>query len=89
MQPIQSFTKFQVLGAKVSYHALLKRPLVNKHKLVILIHEGAPSMKLIKIATNPTLFKHLKTLYVDVGFHEEFIVAQESRIKQQETPPPP
>ena len=74
--PLRSFTKFHVLDAKFSYHVLLGRPWLNKHKLVVSTYhqcvKGHLGMKPIQISENHTPFNYMKTNHVDAQYYEQF-----------------
>ena len=72
---IKSETRFHVLDVDVSYHVLLGRPWLNKHKLIVPTYhqcvKGRLSQKVIRIATNSTTFDETKTHYVDCQYYDK------------------
>ena len=69
--PIVALTRFHVIDSPVSYHALLGRPCLHKHKLVPSIYhqcvKGRFSGKPICIPANPTPFD----LYFEATFYDK------------------
>ncbi|GMN58430.1 hypothetical protein TIFTF001_027525 [Ficus carica] len=68
----------------VSYHDLLGRPWINKHKLICSTDNQCVKVQLgtrvIHIAANQTLFDQTEAHFVDVEFYDDFAIAGESSI---------
>ena len=75
MGPIVALTKFHVIDSPVSYHALLGRPWLQKHKLVPYTYhqcvKGRFNGKPIRIPANPTLFDLSEAHYFEATFYDE------------------
>ena len=73
--PIVSLTRFHVIDSPVSYHALLGRPWLHKHKLVPSTYhqcvKGRFNGKPICIPTNPTPFELSEAHYFEATFYDE------------------
>ena len=74
--PIFALTKFHVIDSLVSYHALLGRPCLHKHKLVPSIYhqcvKGRFNGKPICIPANPTPFDLSEAHYFEAAFYDDF-----------------
>ncbi|KAK9932278.1 hypothetical protein M0R45_019524 [Rubus argutus] len=74
--PIRSWTKFQVLDVNTSYHALLGRPWLNKHKLVPSTYhqcvKGRVGLKAIRIPGNQLPFYQSEAHYIEAQYYNEF-----------------
>ena len=81
MGPIVSFTRFHVIDSPVSYHALLGRLWLHKHKLVSSTYhqcvKGRFNGKPIRISANPTPFNLSKAHYFEATFYDELIPSWE------------
>ena len=75
MGPIVALTRFHVIDSSVSYHALLGRPWLHKHKLVPSTYhqcvKGRYNGKPIRIPTNPTPFDLSEAHYFEATFYDE------------------
>ncbi|EXB67552.1 hypothetical protein L484_006001 [Morus notabilis] len=75
-EPICSQTRFYVLDVDVSYHILLGRPWLNKHKLICSTYhqciKGRLGTKVICILANQTPFDQTETHYADTEFYDDF-----------------
>ena len=73
--PIVALTRFHVIDSSVSYHALLGRPWLHKHKLVPSTYhqcvKGRYNGKPIRIPTNPTPFDLSEAHYFEATFYDE------------------
>ena len=73
--PIIALTRFHVIDSPVSYHALLGRPWLHKHKLVPYTYhqcvKGRFNGKPIRIPANPTLFDLSEAHYFEATFYDE------------------
>ena len=69
MGPVFALTIFHVINSPFSYHALLGRPWLHKHKLVPSTHHqcvnGRFNGKPIRIPTNPTPFDLFEATFYD------------------------
>nr|XP_023902040.1 uncharacterized protein LOC112013895 [Quercus suber] len=74
--PIMALTRFHVIDSAVSYHALLGRPWLYRHKLVPSTYhqcvKGRFNDKPICIPANHTLFDLFEAYYFEVDFYDEF-----------------
>ncbi|KAK9921974.1 hypothetical protein M0R45_030464 [Rubus argutus] len=74
--PIRSWTKFQVLDVNTSYHVLLGRPWLNKHKLVPSTYhqcvKGQVGLKPIRIPGNQLPFHQSEAHYIEAQYYNEF-----------------
>ena len=75
VRPIVASTRFHVIDSPVSYHALLKRPWLHKHKLVPSTYhqcvKGRLNGKSIRIPANPKPFDLSKAHYFKANFYNE------------------
>ena len=75
VEPIVTLTRFHVIDSPVSYHALLGRPWLHKHKLVpSTFHQcvkGRFNGKPIRISANPTPFDLPETHYFKATFYDK------------------
>ena len=73
--PSVALTRFHVIDSPVSYHALLGRPCLHKHKLVPSIYhqcvKGRFNGKPICIPANPTPFDLSEAHYFEATFYDE------------------
>ena len=74
--PIMALMRFHVIDSAVSYHALLGRPWLHRHKLVPSTYhqcvKGRFLGKLIRIPANHTPFNLSKAHYFEANFYNEF-----------------
>ena len=79
--PIVAFVRFHVMNTAVSYHALLGRPWLHKHKLVPSTYhqcvKGRLNGKPIRIPANATPFDELEANYVEEAFYDEITPTEE------------
>ena len=79
--PIVAFTRFHAIDSPVSYHALLGRPWLHKHKLVPSTYhqcvKGRFNGKPICIPTNPTPFDLSEAHYFEATFYDELTLSGE------------
>ncbi|CAL8992530.1 unnamed protein product [Prunus brigantina] len=73
--PIRSLTKFYVVDVDVAYHALLGRPWLNKHKLVVSTYhqcvKGRIGLRPIRIPGNQAPFNKDEAHYSEAEFYTE------------------
>ncbi|KAI5337873.1 hypothetical protein L3X38_017144 [Prunus dulcis] len=73
--PIQSLTKFYVVDMDVAYHALLGRPWLNKHKLVVSTYhkcvKGRIGLRPLCIPRNQALFNKNEAHNSEAEFYTE------------------
>uniref|UniRef100_A0A2N9JAT3 Retrotransposon gag domain-containing protein n=1 Tax=Fagus sylvatica TaxID=28930 RepID=A0A2N9JAT3_FAGSY len=83
---IVALTRFYVVNIAVSYHALLGRPWLHKHKLVLSIYhqcvKGCLNGKPISILANATLFDESEAHYVETAFYDEVTPTEEGLISK-------
>jgi hypothetical protein len=84
--PIMTLTRFHVVNIAVSYHALLGRPWLHKHKLVLSTYhqcvKGCLNGKPIRIPANATPFDESEAHYVEVAFYDEMTPKEEGLISK-------
>ncbi|CAL8169055.1 unnamed protein product [Prunus armeniaca] len=73
--PIRSLTKFYVVDVDVAYHALLGRPWLNKHKLMVSTYhqcvKGRIGLRPVRIPGNQAPFNKNKAHYFEAEFYTE------------------
>ena len=73
--PIVALTRFYVIDSPVSYHTLLGRPWLHKHKLMPSTYhqcvKGRFNGKPIRIPANPTPFDISEAQYFEVTFYDK------------------
>ncbi|CAL8992938.1 unnamed protein product, partial [Prunus brigantina] len=74
--PIRSLTKFYVVDVDVAYHALLGRPWLNKHKLVVSTYhqcvKGRIGLRPLRIPGNQAPFNKDEAHYSEAEFYTEY-----------------
>jgi hypothetical protein len=84
--PIVALIRFHVVNTAVSYHALLGRPWLHKHKFVPSTYhqcvKGRLNGKPIRIPTNATPFDKSEAHYVDAAFYDEVTPTEEGLISK-------
>ena len=79
--PIVALTRFHVIDSPISYHALLGRPWLYKHKLVPSTYyqcvKGRFHGKPIRIPANPTPFDLSEAHYFEATFYDELTPSRE------------
>ena len=77
--PFIALTRFHVIDSPVSYHALLGKPWLRKHKLVPSTYhqcvKGRLNGKPIRISANPTPFDLSKAHYFEATFYDELTLS--------------
>jgi hypothetical protein len=80
--PILSLTRFHVIDSAVSYHVLLGRPWLHKHKLVSSTYhqcvKGRLNGKPIRLPANNTLFDETEAHFVDAAYYEDLAPVREA-----------
>ncbi|CAL8167178.1 unnamed protein product [Prunus armeniaca] len=73
--PIRSLTKFYVVDVDLAYHALLGRPWLNKHKLVVSTYhqcvKGRIGLRPLRIPGNQAPFNKDEAHYSEAEFYTE------------------
>ena len=73
--PIASLAQFHVVKTKVSYHVLLGRPWLHKHRLVPSTYQqcvkGRLNGRLVRIAANPSPLEQEKAHLVETMFYNQ------------------
>ncbi|CAL8137850.1 unnamed protein product [Prunus armeniaca] len=73
--PIRSLTKFYVVDVDVAYHALLGRPWLKKHKLVVSTYhqcvKGRIGLRPLRIPGNQAPFNQSEAQYSEAEFYTE------------------
>ena len=82
--PIASLAQFHVVKMKVSYHVLLGRPWLHKHRLVSSTYhqcvKGRLNGRMIRIAANPLPFEQPKAHLVETMFFDQWASSRESSV---------
>ena len=75
ISPIGVLTRFYVINSEVSYHVLLGRPWLHKHRLIPSTYhqcvKGRLNRRPIRIPTNPNPFSQGKVNFVETIFHNK------------------
>ena len=84
--PEASLAHFHVVKTQVSYHILLGRPWLHKHRLIPSIYHQCVKERLngrmIWIATNPSLFEQAEAHLVETMFYDEWAPSGESSVSK-------
>ena len=84
--PIASLARFHVVKTEVSYHVLLGKPWLYKHRLVpSTFHQcvkGRLNGRMIRIATNPSPFEQAKAHLVETIFYDQWAPSGESSVSK-------
>ena len=84
--PIASLAHFHVVKSEVSYHILLERPWLHKHRLVPSTYhqcvKGRLNSRMIRIAANPSPFEQVKAHLVEAMFYDKWVPAGESAVSK-------
>ncbi|XP_023889808.1 uncharacterized protein LOC112001876 [Quercus suber] len=85
MGPIASLARFHMVKMEVSYHVLLGRPWLHKHRLVSSTYhqclKGRMNGKMIRIAANPSPFEQVEAYLVETMFYDQWAPSGESSEK--------
>ena len=77
-------TRFHVLNSSMSYHVLLERPWLHKHKLISSTYhqcvKGRLNEKPIRIPANPTPFDQSEAHYLEAAFYGQLTISGEDTI---------
>ena len=80
--PIASLARFHVIRTEVSYHVLLGRPWLHKHRLVPSTYHQCVKERLngrmIHIAANPSPFEQAEAHLVETMFYDEWAPSGEN-----------
>ena len=89
--PRASLAHFHVVKTVVSYHILLERPWLHKHRLIPSIYHQCVKERLngrmIWIATNPSLFEQAEAHLVETMFYDEWVPSGESSVSKPQDYP--
>ena len=84
--PIAFLARFHVVKTEVSYHVLLGRPWLHKHRLVPSTYhqcvKGRLNGRMILIATNSSLFKQAEAHLVETMFYDQWAPFGESLVSK-------
>ena len=84
--PIASLARFHVVKTEVSYHVLLGRPWLHKHRLVPSTYhqcvKGRLNGRMIRIVANPSPFKQAEAHLVETMFYDQWAPSGESSISK-------
>ena len=84
--PIASLVRFHVVRTEVSYHVLLGRPWLHKHRLVPSTYhqcaKGRLNGRMILIAANPSPFEQAEAHLVETMFYDQWAPSGESSVSK-------
>ena len=84
--PIASPAWFHVVKTEVSYHMLLGRPWLHKHRLVPSTYhqcvKGKLNGKMIRIVANPSPFEQVEAQLVETMFYDQWAPSGESSVSK-------
>ena len=84
--PIASLAQFHVVKTEVSYHMLLGRPWLHKHRLVPSTYhqyvKGRLNDKMIRIVANPLPFEQAEAHLVEAMFYNQWAPSGESLVSK-------
>ena len=82
--PIASLARFHVIRTEVSYHVLLGRPWLHKHRLVPSTYhqcvKGRLNGKMIRVAANPSPFEQTEAHLVETMFYDQWAPSGENMV---------
>ena len=82
--PIASLARFHMVKTKVSYHVLLGRPWLHKHRLVPSTYHQCVkerlSGRMIHIVANPLSFEQVEAYLVETMFYDQWAPSGEKLI---------
>ena len=80
--PIASLARFHVVRTEVSYHVLLGRPWLHKHRLVPSTYhqcvKGRLNGRMIRITANPSPFEQAKAHLMETMFYDQWAPSGEN-----------
>ena len=84
--PITSLARFHVVRTEVSYHVLLGRPWLYKHRLVLSTYhqcvKGRLNSRMICIAANPSPFEQAEAHLVETMFYDQWASSGENSVSK-------
>ena len=84
--PIASLAQFHEVKIEVSYHVLLGRPWLHKHRLVLSTYhqcvKGRMNGRMIRIAANPSPFEQAEAHLVETMFYGQWASSGESSVSK-------
>ena len=84
--PIASLAQFHVVKIEVSYHVLLGRPWLHKHRLVPSTYhqcvKGRLNGRMIRIAANPSPFEQAEAHLVETMFYDQWAPSGETSVSK-------
>ena len=84
--PIASLACFHVVKTEVSYHVLLERPWLHKHRLILSTYHqcvnGKFNGKMIRIVANPSPFEQAEAHLVDIMLYNQWAPSRESSVSK-------
>ena len=84
--PIPSLAQFHVVKTEVSYHVLLGRPWLHKHRLVLsTFHQcvkGRLNGRMVRIVAKPSPFKQAESHLVETMFYDQLTLFREGLISK-------
>ena len=86
VDPKASLARFHVVKTEVSYHVLLGRPWLHKHRLVPSTYhqcvKGRLNGMMIRIVANPSSFEQAEALLVETMFYDQWAPFGEGSISK-------
>ena len=83
---ITSLARFHIVRVEVSYHILLERPWLHKHRLVLSTYHQCVKSRLngrmIQMAANPSPFEQPKANLVETTFYDKWALLGESSVSK-------
>ena len=83
---IASLARFHVVRTEVSYHVLLGRPWLHKHRLVPSTYhqcvKGRLNDKIIRIVANPSPFEQAEAHLVETMFYDQWAPSGENSVSK-------
>ena len=83
---IASLARFHVVKMEVSYHVLLGRSWLHKHRLVLSTYhqcvKGRLNGRMIRIVANPSPFKQAEVHLVETMFYDQWALSRENSVSK-------
>ena len=82
--PIASLAQFHMVKTEVSYHVLLGRSWLHKHRLVLSTYhqcvKGRLNDRMIHIVANPSPFKQAEVYLIETMFYDQWALSGENSV---------
>nr|XP_023888456.1 uncharacterized protein LOC112000534 [Quercus suber] len=86
--PIASLARFHVVKTEVSYHVLLGRPWLHKHRLVPSTYhqrvKGRTNDRMVRIAANHSPFEQVEAHLVETMFYDQWAPSGENSVSRSQ-----